>query len=694
MSHCTRAYNLQHGARQRKGDDLVVSMAFASEAPYERWWGIEVLVVSGARLARLNDGAPLLFNHDWHDLRGVHEPGTARADADGVLRGDVRITAATAIGRDTIALVEGDVLTKASVGYDIHKVVEVSTKKGGEQVAREIDGATFARALDGAALTRDARGRALTGDRAAFQRALQQLPGAVPAAERADDAPTIYRVVDWEPLENSLVTVPADNTVGVGRARAAATPSIQPAAPAAPQQEKATMADPTIAAAAGPAADHADNGNAHNTRAAGGGMPAQPRQGPSAMELERARVRGIENLCKANKIDDAIKDHWIGTGLSLDEISEDLLNILEERGKNNPQVPTKLGLTQDETRRFSLFRAIQAVAEKNWSNAGFELECSREIAKRLGRNNVDPNRFFVPFEVQEREVPVPRQKLRHEQRDLTVASASGGGYLVGTQNMSFIEVLRNRSVAYRMGARRLPGLEGNITIPRHTGAATAVWLANEASTITESAQTFGQLALSPKTVGAYTEISRQLMLQSSPAAEGIVTGDLGAVCAIAYDLAVLSGSGSGGQPTGITNTAGIGSVTGTSIAYAGILEFQTDVAGANVMPAAGGYVTTPAVAALLMQRVKFTSTASPLWEGNVWDGSMAGFQSMTSLQMAAATMLFGDWSQVIVGEWGTLEIEVNPYANFQAAITGIRAIVSMDCGLRYAGAFSLASSIT
>jgi len=475
----------------------------------------------------------------------------------------------------------------------------------------------------------------------------------------------------WMPTHTALVAEPADINAGFFRSLES-IPKFelevsQPAAPAAKLEPQ--MAENQAAAGA----------NAES-------LPAQPKAGPSAMELEKARTRSIENLCRANKIDDNIRDHWIGTGLSVESITEDLLNIIEERGKRNPQVASRLGLTEKETQRFSLFRAIQATDQKNWTNAGFELECTREIAKRLGRNNVEPNRFFVPMEVQERQVPM--------KRDLTVGTTTAGGFLVETKNQSFIDVLRNRTVATRMGARTLSGLDGNVTIPRQTGAATAVWMANEASTLTESQQVFAQLALSPKTVGAYTEVSRQLMLQSSPAAEGIVTSDLAAVAAIAYDLAVLSGSGASGQPTGITNTAGIGSVTGTSIAYAGILEFQTDVAGANVMPVSGGYVTTPSVAALLMQRVKFTSTASPLWEGNVWDGSMSGFQAMTSLQMAAATMLFGDWSQVIIGEWGTLEIEVNPYANFQSAITGIRAIVSMDCGLRYAGAFSLASSIT
>ena len=280
------------------------------------------------------------------------------------------------------------------------------------------------------------------------------------------------------------------------------------------------------------------------------------------------------------------------------------------------------------------------------------------------------------------------------QRDLTVASASGGGYLVGTENMSFIDVLRNRSVALRMGATPMPGLVGNVTIPKQTAGATAYWLSSEGTAITEGALTFGQLALTPKTVGAYVEVSRLLMMQSSPAAEGIVTSDLAQQVALAADLAVLHGSGSAGQPTGISATGSIGSVTGTSLAYAGVLEFQSDVAGNNVMPARGGYVTTPAVAALLMARQRFSSTDTPLWEGNLWDGRMVGFPAMSSAQVNSATMIFGDWSQCVIGEWGVLEVSLNEQANFPMGVVGFRAFYTMDVGVRYAGAFSVATSIT
>jgi HK97 family phage major capsid protein len=240
----------------------------------------------------------------------------------------------------------------------------------------------------------------------------------------------------------------------------------------------------------------------------------------------------------------------------------------------------------------------------------------------------------------------------------------------------------------------LSGLQGNVTLPTQTGGGTAYWLTNEATAITESQQTLGQLSMTPKNVGAYTEISRQLMMQSSPAADMLVMNDLSRVLALAIDLAALEGSGASGQPTGISNTGSIGAVTGTSLAYAGILEFQTDVAAANALAGNCAYVTTPAVAALLATRQRFSSTDTPLWNGNVLDGTMSGFRAMSTNQLTAASMIFGDFSQVVIGEWGMLELALNPYANFTAAISGVRAIQTVDVGIRYAGAFSRATSIT
>lgn len=481
----------------------------------------------------------------------------------------------------------------------------------------------------------------------------------------------------WMPTHAALVAEPADVGAGFYRA-AAALPSFeieaeesalqvsQPAAREAAPQGVATMADQQTAA--GSAADST------------GGSADFANIDP--VKEAQMRRQAIEKMARANGISDQrTVEHWIRSGKDWDAISDDLLKI---KAENSRSASTFLDMPEKDVRQYSLWRAMNAVLSGDWKHAGLELEASQEIAKRTSRMS-NSKGFFVPLDVQHRE---------QARRDLTVASASGGGYLVGTENMSFIDVLRNRSVAMRMGATRMPGLVGNVTIPKQTAGATAYWLANEGTAITEGALTFGQVALSPKTVGAYVEVSRLLMLQSSPAAESIVTADLAQQVALAADLAVLHGSGSAGQPTGITATGSIGSVTGTSLAYAGILEFQSDVATANVQPNAGGYVTTPAVAALLMARQRFSSTDTPLWSGNLWDGQMAGFRAMSSNQVNSASMIFGDWSQVVVGEWGVLEVSLNEQANFPMGVVGFRAFYTMDVAVRYAGAFSVATSIT
>lgn len=494
-----------------------------------------------------------------------------------------------------------------------------------------------------------------------------------------------YTITDWEPYEVSAVTIPADPSVGVGRSLVSdekfevrmSRTTTDVITPAQPAKLGVTIVPEDNQAAAGASAER--------TSAPPRIEAGQQHERPNGVQIEQGRVAAIRNLSKINKIDERTVEYWVANGISMEGVSEDMLRIMEERGKSNPQSAAALGMSKGDANQFSLARAINACATNDWKLAPFELDCSRQIAQKLNKP-VDTQHFFVPFEVLQRD-------MGSQRRDLTSTTPGSGGYLIATENQGFIEILRNRSVAFRMGARRLSGLNGNVTIPKQTGAGTAYWLATDASTVTESEQAFQQIALTPKTASAYTEISRNLLLQSSPGAEGIVSDDLAQITALAVDLAALTGSGAAGQPTGVANTTGIGSVTATSVDYAKVLEFQTDVATSNVTPVRGGYVTTPAAAAVLMAKQRFTSTDTPLWQGNVWDGTMVGFPAMSSNQLSAG-MLFGDWSELVIGEWGVLEIAVNPYASFQAGIIGVRAMYSMDVGVRRAFAFSYASSVT
>ena len=630
--------------------DLTLAMAFASDTPYERWWGIEVLDCNpeSVRLDRLNDGAALLYNHRLDALLGHHVPGSVIADGHTV-RGNVVVAWAADEGR-TIALIAGGHLAKASVGYEIHAVIEQSTTKDGKSIERKLDGQQFGRVLSRCQ-------RDTPGDLAAFRRALDGVAGPL---ERAADTPTVYRVIDWEPLENSLVTIPADASVGIGR-MADDEPATLPAAPAAPATltplEHKRMDNPTPEQLAAIERAIHDKG--------------------------LARIASIEAMAKqfdsfgvADMAAQAIRS---GTG------AEDFAKlIMDHVAKRGTTWTPEIGMSSTEARRFSIVRAVSAMLSGDWSKAGLEREASNafaEKAKAAGIQRQAENSLFLPMEVQK--------------RDMTVGTASAGGNMVATnlRPQDFIEILRNATLLKALGARTLGGLVGNADITKQTGAATGYWLSTEATSITESQQTIGLLQLRPKVLGAYTEISRLLLQQSTPDADTFVMQDLAKVLGVALDAAGINVGGSG-APVGILGTGSIGAFTGTSLGLAALLDAQVDVAGANALSPSCAYLTTPTVASLLAQRQRFASTDTPLWVGNILEGNVLGFRAASTNQMPAATAIFGDFSQVIFAEWGALELAANPFANFAAGITGIRAFLTADVGVRIAGAFSASSSIT
>lgn len=588
-------------------DKRTVRLSVSSENPVERWFGEEVLD-HDPKSVRLSR-----FNDGAsvlfnHRMDDVIGVVERAWIEDKRLMADIRL-ARNARGEEIAGLIEDGILRNVSVGYRIHELLE----------------------------------KPKTSE---------------------------FRAVDWEPYELSIVTIPADPSVGLGRAAQLEGAEYEVRIrsdevsfpPQGTSQRSTTMTDPVKQdAPAGATADIQviDNNN--------------------ATQLERGRVAALQRLAEDYKVDGPTLQKWIGTGTSLNAASAEVVKLMADRS-NEEASQSRLDLSRKEAARFSMMRAINAVLNKNWAKAGFELECSREIQQRTGRH-VNEHTFFVPLEVQK--------------RDLIVGTSTMGGFLVSTGNLGFIELLRNRSVLMNMGATRLSGLQGSVAVPRQSAAGTGYWLATEATAATESQLVIGQMTLVPKNVAGYTEISRQLLLQGSPDAEMLVMNDLAAVVALAVDSAGLTGTGTT-QPTGIVNTSGIGGVTITTgtVTYANVLEFQTDAAVANALTDRSGYVTTPAIAAILKQKARFSNTDTPIWQGNVLNGNIEGLRAMSSNQITAGQLLMGDFSSVVIGEWGTLEVEANPYANFAAGIVGVRAFYTVDVGVRYPGAFSLGTGIT
>jgi HK97 family phage major capsid protein len=276
---------------------------------------------------------------------------------------------------------------------------------------------------------------------------------------------------------------------------------------------------------------------------------------------------------------------------------------------------------------------------------------------------------------------------------MTAAGVSGSQFLVASELGSFVDALRARSVVLSLGANTFDAGVGNVVLPKATADAATYWLADENSPITESQPTFGALSSHPKVLAALTEISHQLLQQSN--AEVILRGLFTRAAGAALDAAALNGSGANGQPTGIANTANIGAFTGTTLNRAGVTNAQLDVALGNaVVSTSTGYVTTPTIANTLASRADTIFTAQPVWLGNLHDGSIVGERAMSTTGMPAATMLYGDFSNVTIVSWGTPMLAVDPVTKFNTGLVAVRILFLVDVVVTNPAGFTLATSIT
>jgi HK97 family phage major capsid protein len=294
---------------------------------------------------------------------------------------------------------------------------------------------------------------------------------------------------------------------------------------------------------------------------------------------------------------------------------------------------------------------------------------------------------------------VPTDVLR---RDLLVGTSTAGGHTVATDLRAgdFIELLRNRMVLMGMGTQMLTGLSGNIAIPRATGAGGAFWVAENAAP-TESQQAFDQVTMSPKTMGAFTDISRKLLLQSSLDVEAFVRGDLATVLALELQRAGINGSGSGAEPRGILNVVGIGSVAGGTNgavpSFANIVALETEVAQDNADIGTLGYLTNARVRGRLKTVEKASSTAQFLWEaGNTpLNGYRAEVTNAVPSNLVkgssgavCSAIIFGNFADLIIGMWGGLDLMVDPYTGSTAGTVRVVTLQDVDIAVRRAESFS------
>lgn len=570
-------------------------IAFSSETPVERWGTLEILshAPGAMRMDRLANGAAVLREHDRKQHIGVVESATCDADKSG--RALVRLGRSAAADEALRDIADG-ILRHVSVGYMVH---------------------------------------------------------AVAMSKREEGKPDEYTVTDWEPMELSFVAIPADPSVGVGRA---AEPAAEPSpevtnreTPKPQEQEKRTMPENMTVV------DHTD-----------------------ALKAERARVAEITAIGKRWKLEDKAATA-IANGDSLEAFRALVLDAEAEKQKN----AALIGMNPKEVRQFSLVRAINAAACNDWSDAGLEREAMRAAEKQYGRKA--------------RGILVPEDVLANWYGERTAqnkTTVGAGGYLVGTQYTpsQFVEALLANTTFLQTGVRMLTGLVQDIDIPSQLTATTNYWV-GEQTDVTESSMTFGEIALAPKTAGAMARATRKMLLQANPSIEALIRDDITKTVARAIDLAGYEGTGTL-QPTGIVNLGG----TVNSVAFGGapswgkIVDLRTAVAADKVpMDGSACYVGSPEFVGKCLQTEKTSTNGQYLMTDA---NRLNGYRFLESTNITNTNLFFGVFSNAIVAMWGGLDILVD--STTYAAQGGLRliALQDLDIGFRYDKAFAFSTGMT
>lgn len=625
--------------RQFDTEKRTVELAFSSEIEVERWYGIEILDHSpeSVNLDRLRDGGALLVDHDWTDQVGVVESVTIDADRRG--RAVVRFGRSARADEIFQDIVDG-IRKHVSVGYRV--------------LAAKLQ-------------------------------------------ETRDEWLDVYRITEWEPFEISIVSVPADTSVGIGRnfdnpheeqrgSKPDTAGTVEVPAPKITEENR-FMNEKILRDASGNLvrAMVDEQGNITKVlelieRAGDDSRSAEQR----GREAEKARVRSITEMGeKYNARDLALTA--IGNGTSAEDFQRSLLDHL-----NNPQrepaqpadntrsgskplseMPSSvIGMSEKDIRRYSIFNVIRALSNPNDAAAqraaAFEIECSHAAQQQYGRS---AKGILVPDDV--------LRAFNAGGAANTPAGATTGQNLVATDFLasSFIDLLRPRTTIMRL-ARTMGGLVGNVDIPKQTGGATAYWI-GEGEDAEETTPTIGQLGLSPKTVAAYTDITRKLLMQSTPDAEAIVRGDLVAAIAQAIDYAGYYGSGSDNQPLGLANYTGINAVpfAATNPTYAELVQMETEIAADNADVNSMAYVLNARGRGAAKTTPKFASgtDAGVVWESG---NTLNGYRAEVTNQLKNGDVFFGNFADLVVGMWGGLDMTVDPYSLSKSG--GLRIVVFQD----------------
>lgn len=631
-------------------ENRLIHLSFSSETPYERGGRLEILghEPGDYDISRLENRGMLLFNHKTDDYRGVIER----------------------------AWVEG---------------------KRGSVIARIKEGPVGDETL------RDAKAGILT--KASFQYRYTEKPKDLPPDERGVPR---YRAKWRATGEVSLVTMPADDTVGIGRMEdfTDAEPDRSGSRSETSTNQKTEqnkMSEQASAVANPPQADGAQQRAATT-------VDVRVIEN-EALARERNRVAEIEASAAAPMVRSAVKD--IDTrakvakekGTAAQEFKDEIWRAMcaMQTGQVNTgysgQVPEK------DLGKWSWGRAVEQaiVAKAGGRLDGIEGELHTE-ALRGGHQG--KGGLIIPWSVLNH-----RSSGGEFQRDQLVGTANLGGAWVGTQLQpaSFIEMLRIRTAVLAQGVRLLTGLTQNPSFPRQLTQSSTAWMATEGTAAGETNITVDVPTMTPKTLHAFVDVGTLVNIQAQPGMDAIVREDLRADASRKIEAGILYGNGAGGQPTGIASTAGIGSVVGgvngAALTWSHIVKLKTAVAAGNGDPGMGAFIINSVTQGRCEETEKFTGGGREIWAGGPTPlaGQPAGVTNLVRSNLTKGTsngicseLFFGVWSDSFFGLYGNgFELLADPYTQASTRLVRVHMYAFADFLPRHPANFSyMADALT
>lgn len=603
-----------------------IELSISSDLPYLREYGYEVLVHSpeAINLERMENGAAVLLDHDPKKQVGVVE----KVWLDGnKLRARIRFSRGP-LGQEILQDVLDGIRQNVSIGYAVNQW-DKPTKR-----------------------------------------------------EMIDDTP-VYKAVRWTPHEMSIVSIPADFSVGVGRSM---------------EEEEEKEVDPMVVEEV--LAEVAEVVAEEGTE--GATLEVVKETLETALEMVTEMVESNdsieEELVMDNElVEESVEDEStdeVTVEVEVDPTTADAAEVPEEDEADRSNKPTSahirrisvkenpsMKINQDEVRnaniqftekeqkQYSISRAVMSMVEGK--RDGFEWEVSQEIARQTGR---EASGMFVPTSV----------------RAYSIGDSNTAGALTFTEGGEFIDFLRNKAVVAGLGATVM-SLTQKVALPRATADLSAQWIAEDGAGATFNSASLAQVTLSPKKLATYTGFTREALVVGSYDIENLLRNNIYNSFVTAFDRAALQGAG-GNAPTGLVSMSiQTGNTGSAALTYENAIELFSLVAGANADMGNLAYVTTPSIKAKAMATIKSGSTADFI----VSDTEKIGLYPVAhSNNVPTGVVFFGDWSQMLMAEFGAIDIVVDPYTSKHKGIIEIGATMLGDINVRQLSAFAKATNKT